>query len=136
MARMSRVRGPAVAFEMVDSMTTVPGFSITRSFGRGTLDISVQFMVLNLVGSTVGPTVRLRVDGVATHVTDPSFTILNNTEFWGFLRALISVTPGIHTIDFQILGSTSAGDTVIAGRSELIVIELPDWDDDINLVIL
>ena len=136
MARYSRVRGPAANFELTTTLTTVPGLSITRSFGRGTLDISIGCMFVNLVAGPVAFASRLRIDGVAIQAADPLTDLLASTGVHFSQRLLQAVDPGLHTIDFQVSGSASAGDRINADTGELVVIELPEWDDDVNLVIL
>jgi len=136
MARYSRREGPTAPFEITATLTAIPGISITRYYDEGELLILAQAAIDQEQATTTEYRVDVFVDGVS--ITSPAhLTQLGATAEETLTRIhLHPVTQGEHTIDLRIRGSGNVGDTVPAGGATLIVLQLPLWDSEADIIAL
>jgi len=136
MARYTRIRGPAANFTLPNVSTLIPGLDFTRFWDDGELLIIISCRVNNAGGGTTTTDLEPFID-----VTTPPGNPLRHTSVIGELFTLtgaylVSFTEGIHRIRLQALSSTNNGAIVQAGGCSLICIQLPLWDQDVNLITL
>ncbi|KKN15102.1 hypothetical protein LCGC14_0989510 [marine sediment metagenome] len=136
MARYSRRRGPAVDFEMTDVFTLIPGMVIERSYGRGILLITGHVRLKNTTVAVAVANLKLQFDRVFISVQYLVQSVGVNENAVISFSFLQAIDPGVHTIELFALGVVAVGDRVLVGGSELIVIELPAWDQDDDIVTL
>lgn len=136
MARYSRRRGPTANYDMTGSFALVPGMTISRSFGRGTLLVCghLRFSCIIVAGSLAR--FQAFLDGAGLGGSFGAITLANNDFRTGGFCILEPILPGLHTIELRVRGDAAAGDLVDAGSAELVVIELPEWDEDDDLITL
>jgi len=136
MARISRIRGPAVNLVLTTLFQTVPGFEVNRSFGNGALLISGQlfFGEFGFVAGVI--TYGVFVDSLFLPVGGLAPNISALGQVVGPFSFLQPISAGFHSVSVGALKSPSTTVSVIGDRSEFIVIELPDWDDDSFVVTL
>ena len=136
MARIARIRGPASSFELTGSFVLVPGFTFTRSYGNGTLDISVTLASDNVTAGNTALALDVQIDGVTVAINAARQSLAPPLIGSVAFRTLEPILPGIHTIQVLALGDAAAGDTIRAGSMDLVVIELPQWDDESFIITL
>ena len=137
MPRYSRVRAPASTFETFTALTLLPGALVQRLFGLGPLLVSGYVRFDNSSGLTVSGQVDVRVDGVSI----PGGSLPLTTQETGRSAAVpfvhfIEPSPGVRLIEVFVAGVDTALHTVPLLGCELVVIELPLWDSDDDLITL
>lgn len=130
MARYSRRTGPASAFDIPATLTVIPGLTITRNCGAGPLLILATAAFQNSTGFPQITTHQLFLDGVALAQTLRDITVLNDMGMNLSIATIEPIAAGIHTIDWRVSGAVGAGDTIRANQAELMMIQLPHWDQD------
>ncbi len=136
MARISRVRGPNGNFTVPENFAEITGFRIERQFGSGTLLITGHCQIESTGGLIARPALAVAFDD--TRIVQNGirgFVAIGERSVVSFSH-LITVTRGLHAVSLQIHWIAAAGGSVTSGRCELCVVELPEWDDDVNLVVL
>lgn len=136
MARYSRRRGPASDFELTDSLALIPGFVIDRQFGNGTLLISGQLLVLNSTAVAGSVELAVLIDGAQINPVNLRLNYRKDENAVLGFNFLQPVSPGFHSVELQAFGVLPGGDVVVAGGAEFVVVELPEWDTDGDLVTL
>ncbi len=136
MARYSRIRGPSVSFELPAAVVLIPGMSITRQFDQGELLILYTARADNLTAAPTNFQLQLFLDGAATitPILLAQVPLGNSATLSG--SALQPIDEGLHTIDLRAQGDAAVGDLVAARSAELIIIQLPLWDQAANLITL
>jgi len=134
MARYSRRRGPAADFELTAASLLIPGLTVTRNFGRGTLLYMFSGTVFNGTAGTVNFQAQVLVDetgsGVLNFLDGVAAGLFSLFSFSG----IMPVDPGLHTVEVRMFGVAGVGDIVVQDRSVLSVIELPEWDRDDDFI--
>ena len=137
MPRYSRVRAPASSFETFTALTLLPGALVQRLFGLGPLFISGYVRFDNSSGLTVSGQVDIRVDGVS--IAGGSLPL--TTQETGRSVAVpfvhfVAPQAGVRLIEVFVGGVDNANHTVPLLGCELVVVELPRWDSDDDLITL
>lgn len=133
MARISRRSGPVVDFELTNTLTLIPGFTITRSFDDGELLIAFSSTIDNATGALADSTVQVHIDGQDIGPFTQFENIPNGQRITHAATFIHPIAAGTHTIELRARGMAAVGDTVQDLRTYLTVIQLPRWDaeDDI-----
>lgn len=135
MARYSRVRGPATNFQVPTSPIVIPGISLTRTFGDGTLIIAATVSVISLNPTPMAYNFHPVLDGVRFLDTAFGQWSLEPGQFQaGSWWVLQPISRGQHTLEVHISAGTASTLRVSADGTEFSVIELPEWDRDDFLV--
>lgn len=136
MARYSRIRGPASVVDLASTLTLISGFSITRTFGLGLVLVSYSTSLFNNTGASTFWLMSVVLDGVA---------ILNSQQrvnagvphghniSW---TDIFEIACGRHTFELHGRGSVAAGNEINLEQTNLLVIELPPWDQEEGLITL
>lgn len=136
MARFTTIRGPAVSFQPGGGIATIPGLSVTRHFQGGPVLILFTCMVENFTGILQNLTLDLTLD--ATRISGFAYLneVSNNHRVLPNLHHMILIPCGTHTIAARANGPNSADFLIIADNAYFTIIELPEWDQDDQVVIL
>lgn len=136
MARYSRRIGPAGDFELIASRVLVPGMFVQRHYGRGALLICGHVQIVN--GSAVGieAVLEILLDGVAVGPETMAHDLVAGADGMMAFSFLEPVSPGLHRIELFASGVADVGDVVWRRGSSLVVVELPKWDQDNDLITL
>lgn len=135
--RYTRIRGPQNIWTVPSSLTPPPGFSVTRVFGVGPLDLTFSCWYENQSFNANTVLFDFQVDGVNQHpFQSPRHIAQINDDILITLRLLVAPIPGLHTVQPVIRGNGQAGNVLIQGGTEFVLIELPSWDDDAEIITL
>lgn len=136
MARHSRRRGPTADFELGAAFSPIPGLSVTRTWDAGLIYAAAAAAYTNASPGPTNASLRLLIDDTPYPTITAQQFVNNGANATLHFAALISITPGNHTIALQATGAAAAGDTITAGGTEFLLLQLPPWDDELDLVIL
>jgi hypothetical protein len=134
--RYSSRHGPHSYYELTNNLVLVPGMTITRFWDDAPLLILGHATCDNTCGATSAFRLQPTVDGVALFAYQPRLSIANGGQGTLAFHALKPITHGIHTIALTAAGHANAGDYLQAGSAELIVLQLPEWDDHADIITL
>lgn len=134
MARYSRRRGPVANFALTTTDQLIPGLTVTRAFDNGELLILAHARFDTDSGVTNPNRLSIYINGVQEthpfiehHVQALQRAMLS-------LHHIVPTSRGTHTIDLRASSRTPAGDVLIRNTAELVVIQLPRWDQEDDLL--
>lgn len=130
MARYSSRTGPPADQELVSAGAPLNGMSITRQFDAGELLILAWSRISNNAGAAAVYGLQTQLDGVTIGALGPVLNIPNATLGTVHAAFLVPITEGPHTLSLFMGGQIAAGDVAQQNGSRLIVIQLPLWDSD------
>ena len=136
MARYSRRRGPAVDFPLTDSFQVPTDFAINRLFGQGSLLLLWTGNFFNGTGAPATLGVIFSVDSVPVRGVPSRTTLLDGGVAEISCVSFVPISRGIHLLAPIVVGVAAAGGIIQADSAEFIVIELPEWDVDDDLITL
>lgn len=136
MARYSRRRGPSVDFFLTSGLNPVPGFDVVRHFGRGVLDLRFSGSLSPLGITPINTFFSFLVDGVGVPVIPFQSSIATDTTLVACFSSLEPIEPGFHLVQVAFDLGNGISSVLHQRFSEFIVIELPEWDQDDDLITL
>ena len=134
MARYNRASGPPADFELTAAFQDVTGLSITRSWDDGEVLISFTTSISNGTGLLVETDVRVLIDGQVQNLLFQSTTTPAGQFNTLTATAFLPLSEGSHTIKLQAGGNAAVGDVLLAGFTNLTVIQLPLWDSQAGII--
>lgn len=134
--RYSRRRGPTANHEATALWTTIPGMSIARYWDTGPLLICARAVMGNGSGGICNFSIRITIDSIPISGIPPTHHVPDtwNANLSG--QWMEPITEGPHTIDLCVIGNAAPGDNIYANSAELIVLQLPLWDDETDFITL
>lgn len=135
MARYSSRRGPQTDLEIGVGPDPLDRLIVSRFFDAGELLIIAMVEMQNSTGALITASVAIFVDGVEQNITARKITLDNGARGILHAQGLIKINAGEHTIDLRARGSANAGSQIQGDTGTLIVVQLPLWDADSDLLI-
>lgn len=136
MARYNRIRGPFNDLELTSAFVTIPGFTLARSFDDGILLCLFQGRVNNLSAGNCRLTFQLLLDDEFAWANPPGQDIPTLAQGHLSGHRMFDVSEGLHTLYLQAKGAAAAGDVLLAGSVEFVLIQLPLWDSPDTMITL
>lgn len=134
MARYSFRRGPQTDVDIGVGPDPLSRLTVTRFFDAGELLVIGKVEMQNSSGALTTQSLAIFVDGVEQNITAAKITLDNLARGILYANGLISIDAGDHTIDLRARASANAGTEAQGDTGTLIVIQLPLWDADSDIL--
>jgi hypothetical protein len=136
MARWTHIQGPAGDFNPGAAFSVIPGFTVNRHFQGGIILLMGTILYQNNAAGNAFFNFEWFIDGVQfVRAFQRRHFVPAGDEHTIAFHDITTLTTGRHIIELQVFDSTNPT-AVKVDRACMTIVELPEWDDLSQLILL